>query len=522
MWDVLIDWLGSRQWEPHGHCFLWTPSLLWTIVTSNLLIGLAYYSIPVTLLALVRRRADLVHRPIFVLFAVFIFGCGTTHLVKLWTIWQPVYWLQGWADAVTAAASVLTAIVLWPLLPRVLAIPSNADLHRANSALGAANRRLQEALDDRRRLADMLQSQNALLEKIFVNTSFLLAYMNTNFDFLRVNQAYSQVEGQDPSYFEGKNHFVLYPNAENEAIFRRVVATGEPYTATAKPFTYPDKPELGTTYWDWNLQPVRDAQGQIEGLLLTLIDVTPRKLAELAVERQAQELERSNQELERFASVASHDLRAPLRAISSLALWLEEDEGETLSEAGRDNLAKLRSRVHRMETMIEDLLAYSRAGRKRHAPVIVDTAELVHDIVEMLAPPPGFIVAADSSLPVLVAERAPLETVLRNLIGNAIKHHDRPQQGQVTVRAAGESRDGQQWYEFVVADNGPGIDPKFHARIFELFQTLRPRDEVEGSGMGLAVVKKIVESRGGSIWVESAVGEGTALHFTWMSLPQPG
>jgi signal transduction histidine kinase len=172
-----------------------------------------------------------------------------------------------------------------------------------------------------------------------------------------------------------------------------------------------------------------------------------------------------------------------------------------------------------MELMIEDLLAYSRAGRKRHEPVIVDTAVLVHDVAELLAPPAGFVVTADPALPVLTAERAPLETVLRNLIGNAIKHHNRPQEGQVTVRAQSELRGRAQWYEFVVADDGPGIDPEFHARIFEMFQTLRARDEVEGSGIGLAVVKKIVESRGGRIWVESGPGQGTAIHFTWQALP---
>src|SRR5829696_8664312 len=108
MWDVWIGWFGSRQWEPHGHCFLWTPSLLWTIVFSNFVIGVAYFSIPFTLVTLVRKRQDLIHRPVFVLFAIFIFGCGLTHFVKLWTIWAPVYWLQGAVDALTAGASLLT------------------------------------------------------------------------------------------------------------------------------------------------------------------------------------------------------------------------------------------------------------------------------------------------------------------------------------------------------------------------------------------------------------------------------
>lgn len=515
MWDALIDLLGSRQWEPHGHCFLWTPSLLWTIVASNLLIGLAYYSIPLTLLTLVRKRQDLVHRNVFILFAVFIFGCGTTHLVKLWTIWEPVYWLQGGVDAITAGASVLTAVLLWPLLPRVIAIPSSQDLENANAALATANRQIQTALDDRQQMADKLQAQNALLEKIFANTHFLLAYMNTEFDFLRVNQAYSEADGRDPAFFEGKNHFVLYPDAENEALFRHVVASGEPLFVAAKPFAYPEHPELGTTYWDWSLQPVRDGQERVEGLLLTLVDVTARRRAEEAVENKAQELARSNEELERFAYVASHDLRAPLRAIDNLANWLAEDEGETLSEQGHTYLQKLQGRVRRMEAMVEDLLEYSRAGRMRHEPTQVDTRALVQAIVDDLSPPRGFTVTADESLPQFTTERVPLETVLRNLIGNAVKHHEHPGEGQVTVRATQRG----QWVEFTVFDNGPGIEGQYQERVFQLFQTLKPRDEVEGSGMGLAVVKKIVESRGGSVWVESALGEGAAFHFSWPQTP---
>jgi PAS domain S-box-containing protein len=511
MWDTLIDWFGSRQWEPHGHCFLWTPSLLWTIVVSNLLIGIAYYSIPLTLLALVRKRQDLIHRNVFILFAIFIFGCGTTHLVKVWTIWQPVYWLQGSVDAITAGASVLTAIVLWPLLPRALAIPSNETLTNANQALETTNRQLQQALDDRQRLADILQSQNALLEKIFDNTHFLMAYMDPGFNFLRVNQAYSQMEKQEPAYFEGKNHFVLYPNAENETIFRQVVETSEPYSVSARPFEHAFATGVTTTYWDWSLQPVRDAQGHIEGLLLSLVDVTARKQAELAVQRQADELERSNEELERFAYVASHDLRAPLRAIDNLATWIAEDEGESLSPTARGYLNKLRSRVRRMETMVGDLLAYSRAGREQHQPAQVDTAILVHGVAEILSLPAGFVVTADPTLPSIRTERVPLETVFRNLIGNAVKHHHQPDAGQVTVRAVEHGS----WVEFIVADNGPGIDSAYHDRIFDIFQTLRSRDEVEGSGMGLAIVKKIVERRGGRIWVESLPGNGARFHFTW-------
>jgi signal transduction histidine kinase len=430
------------------------------------------------------------------------------------TIWQPIYWLQGWADAVTAGASVLTAIVIWPLLPRVLAMPSTTDLQTANHSLAESNRRLETALADRRRLGEQLEAQNALLEKIFANTDFLLAYMTPTFDFVRVNQAYSVADGKTPADFEGKNHFALYPNAENEAIFRTVVQSGEPYAANARPFIYPGRPDL-TTYWDWSLQPVRDALGKVEGLLLTLVNVTKGKQAEQALERKAEELARSNQELERFAYVASHDLRAPLRAIDNLATWIDDDEGAALSDTARGYLNRLRSRVRRMEAMVEDLLAYSRAGRVHHDAVTVDTGALLHDVVEIIAPPPGFTVTPAGPLPVLTTERVPLETIFRNLIGNAVKHYDRATPGAVTVRAD----DHGAWIEFVVADNGPGIDPEYHDRIFQLFQTLKPRDQVEGSGMGLAIVKKLVESRGGRIWLVSSGGAGAAFHFTWPAAP---
>jgi signal transduction histidine kinase len=232
---------------------------------------------------------------------------------------------------------------------------------------------------------------------------------------------------------------------------------------------------------------------------------------EQRVDERTAELERSNHELDQFAYVASHDLRAPLRDIELLASFISEDAAALLPTPSQRHLALLRGRIKRLDTLLLDLLSYSRAGRQRHKVEQVEVAALLQDVIDLLNPPPGFQVELVESMPTLLAERTPLATILRNLVSNAIRHHDRPNSGRVTLTV----EDKGEFVEFAVADNGPGIDPAFHTRIFEMFQTLKPRDQVEGSGLGLALVKRLVESRNGTIRVESSLGHGTTFRFTW-------
>jgi signal transduction histidine kinase/DNA-binding response OmpR family regulator len=220
-------------------------------------------------------------------------------------------------------------------------------------------------------------------------------------------------------------------------------------------------------------------------------------------------LERSNAELDQFAYVASHDLKAPLRGIANLAQWIEEDMEAALGPEAREQLALLKSRVQRMEGLINGILDYSRAGRVAGQPERVDVRRLILDVVELLSPADGSVQIGES-MPELFTERVPLEQILMNLIGNALKHARRDDAlVRVDVRAAGNA------WEFAVKDNGPGIAPEFHDKIWGIFQTLEPRDVVEGTGIGLSIVKKIVESKGGRAWVESEPGAGATFRFTW-------
>lgn len=255
-----------------------------------------------------------------------------------------------------------------------------------------------------------------------------------------------------------------------------------------------------------------------------IFDITPQKRAQQELARRTIELARSNADLEEFAYAASHDLRAPLRAIANLSEWLEDDLGPKLDADNKHNLQLLRSRVQRMQRLVDDLLTYSRATRLPHPAQSVGVSKLLDDVVFMLNPPDGFTIDYAKDLPTIHTARAPLEQVLSNLIGNAIKHHDRAAgRVQVTLRDLGE-----QW-EFSVRDDGPGIEPEFHERIFKMFHTLQSRDELEGSGMGLALVKKLVEQWGGRVYVHShrgavagPAGRGTSFIFTWPKIqPEP-
>jgi PAS domain S-box-containing protein len=230
----------------------------------------------------------------------------------------------------------------------------------------------------------------------------------------------------------------------------------------------------------------------------------------------ARELERSNRDLDQFAYVVSHDLRAPLRAIANLSTWIEEDLGPVLRDGTHQQMDLLRRRVQRMENLINGILEYSRVGRVQTAVAEVDVATMIRDVIDDLAPPPTCSIQVTPDLPTLTTNHVRLAQVFGNLIGNALKHHDR-EDGQIVVGC----RELERFYEFSISDDGPGIDPKYHSKIFLMFQTLKPRDIQESTGVGLALVKKIVEDQGGTLRLESEEGQGATFVFTWPKKPPP-
>jgi signal transduction histidine kinase len=220
-------------------------------------------------------------------------------------------------------------------------------------------------------------------------------------------------------------------------------------------------------------------------------------------------LRRSNKELQDFAYVAAHDLRAPLRGIATLADWIAVDYAEQLDEQGHQQLQLLKGRVARMTDLINGILQYAEIGRVTSPRGPVDIGVLVRETVARLTPPASVEVIVGETLPRIVGEKLRLGQVFHHLIDNAIKYLDKPE-GRVEIRGTAD----QNFWTFAVSDNGPGIEEKYFAKVFQMFQTLAPRDQRESTGIGLPIVKKIVELWGGSVWIESQPGEGATFLFT--------
>lgn len=409
---------GLNEWFDvnfmgHGHCYLWRQDLVLLHSASDVLIAAAYFTIPVALYVLMLKRKDLEYQWMFVLFAMFIFACGTTHLLAVWNIWNGDYYLSGTVKAITAIVSILTAALIWPLIPKALALPRPMELQKANTDL-------QSEIELRKASERNLRSARNELQ----------------------------------------NH----------------------------------------------VKELLEAKKQLE------TEIAYRRAAEEKEKAKSLALERSNEDLEQFAFIASHDLREPLRKLMSFTQLLSSGRYGSFDEKGQQFVHYIRDAAERMEALINSLLEYSRVTTQSRDFENVSFAELADEAerdLQLRIDESGASIEKDIQGSVQ-GNRSQLRQVVQNLIGNALKYRS-PDTPPVIRITGGQVADDL--YRLTVTDNGIGFDPQYKDQIFEVFKRLHGRDEYEGTGMGLAICKKIIERHGGQITATSMLGEGSTFRI---------
>lgn len=408
----MLSWLfDNSDFMPHGYCLVWYPEILWLHVISDAFIALSYLIIPAVLVYLVLVKKPVMFRNMVLLFAGFIVACGITHIMDILTIWYGSYRLEGVIKLTTAIISTITAILLIPLLPKMLAL-------RSPDELEALNRELELEIAERKQMQiDLLESQTSLSRRIKERTE-----------------------------------------------------------------------ELTTAN---------------------------QKLEQVIVQHQ-----NSNRDLQHFAYIASHDLQEPARMITGYLQLLSRRYGQKLDEDAKEIIGFAVDGAKRMHELLNALLQYSRLDSQDQGLETVDMEAVLKDVQNDLS---RSIADNDAEithdeLPEIPANRVHMRQLLQNLITNAIKFH-KPDLKPVIHLAVQERADD--WL-FSVKDNGIGMDPAFKERIFKMFQRLHTREEYSGIGLGLAICARIVERRGGEIWVDTQPGQGSVFHFTIPKKAQNG
>lgn len=386
MFDLLQEWF-SNSYMPHGGCYLWNPTLIWLHVISDGMTAAAYFSIPVSLVYFVRQKEKISFNWIFWLFAAFIFWCGVTHILKIITIWEPLYWIEGGMSAITGLVSAVTAIALWPLIPRALRIPSPKELADTNTEL-------KKEIQQRRKAEQELKELNEELE---------------------------------------------------------------------------------------------------------------------------QKVEEKTSELRQFVYASSHDLSEPLRHIRGFIDILGgrlEQEFDAIPEDIQTPMNHVNEAADQMREMTDSLLRLSRVGREELSMEEISMNQCVEDVLTAFAEKidEHNVDVEKDDLPDVPGNEELLRVLFQNLIDNAIKCSSHYGHGKANVMITVQEGDDE--WVFGVKDNGVGIPEGQQDSVFQPFQRHQPSEEVQGSGIGLSICRKIVKRHGGTIWVESTSGEGAHFQFT--------
>jgi len=510
------------HFTPHGFCLAWEPGLIWVLAGSDLLIATAYFSIPAALLVFLRRRRDLAFKPVFGLFAAFILACGTTHVMGALTLWVPAYWLEAWVNLATAALSVATAVTLWPLLPKALALPSPEALKNLNDALTGETHRLAEA-------GAMLRQSEARQQLLYARTPAALHATDADGVLIDVSDRWLQLAGYQRDEVIGRHLAAIYTPQSASAMMAQL--------AGFQDGADPHPAELQLQRRDGTVRDVeivleleRDESGRLLRVMAAVTDVTSRKEAEAALGaaedrlRQAQKMEAVGQ----LTGGIAHDFNNLLTTIMGSIELLQKRS--TLDERGLRLAANALEGSRRAARLTSQLLSFSR--RQRLAPEPLLPGDIIEGINELLARTLGDSITLGLSLPaepwLLMADRNQIEGALLNLVINArdaIEGADPEGErsgGHVQISVsnrvvgagdfAADDPDRVAPGDYVsisVIDTGCGMTDEVKLRAVEPFFTTK--EAGAGTGLGLSQIYGFVTQSGGALRLRSAPGRGTAI-----------
>lgn len=499
MFEFLSKLFDTSDFMPRWECGNWSPGHGWLHIISDVGTWGAYTAIPMVLAYFVLRRKDIVFPRIFWLFGCFILFCGMVHLVEATIFWWPWYRFSGVVKLATALVSWTTVVALIRIVPKALSLPG----------LQGVNQQLEKEIEERSRAEQRFRL-------VFEASPNAIIVIDREGEIVLVNSQLEELFGYQRDELIGKSVETLMPrrfHEQHEKHRHEFFAAPESRPMSVERELFGRRKDGSEFAVEIGLNPI-----QMDGRLVVLgsiLDTTQRKSSEAALQEANEELRQKNDEMEQFVYTVSHDLKAPLVTTMGFVGALKEDVDDNNPDGILDAAGRIEGAAQHMSELIEDLLQLSRIGRSQHTVTEVDASTVIQGVVERFSgqsEKAGATIKVQPGMTYVLADAMRLNQLFENLLSNALKYGCDDPHPQITI---GWKRKPSEVC-FYVRDNGPGIPPEYHAKIFGLFQRLENRKE--GTGVGLAIVSRIANSHGGRVWVESEPGAGATFWVAWPTI----